>query len=415
MGYGHLRAAHALADAFGVEVIRADLPPYASRAERVLWDLSRHLYERISRGSQGGPLAPLCRPTLEALTRIAPLDGPDLTHPTLAARHLARLAARGFGGAVGRQAAQAGVPLVTTFFVPALAADHLGHGPTYCVATDSDLSRAWVPVAAGGCGIRYLAPTERARERLLAYGVPREGVRFTGFPLPGDLLGGRDLRGLRRHLAARLSRLDPKGRFRDSLDGELTQRLGPDAADAPPGPVHVAYTVGGAGAQAGLARGLLRGLRPLLEAGEVRLSLVAGVRRGVAERFGEWVREAGLERAPVEVLLASSFDEYFRDFNRLLAATDVLWTKPSELSFFAALGLPLLLAPPVGAHERLNRSWLLAQGAALDQPDGSDGAAAGESLRAGIADGALARAAWAGFQRLPKRGLYRIVDAVKRG
>ncbi len=37
MGYGHLRAAHTLAELFGTEVIRMDLPPIASPAEAAAW------------------------------------------------------------------------------------------------------------------------------------------------------------------------------------------------------------------------------------------------------------------------------------------------------------------------------------------------------------------------------------------
>ena len=412
MGYGHLRAAQALADAFGVEVTRADLPPFASPAGLLLWNLSRRIYEGISRGSQGGLLAPLWRPALERLTRIEPLDGRDLDRPTHAARHLALLADRGFGGGVSRRAEGDGVPLVATFFVPALTADRNGRGPTYCLVTDADLSRAWVPAEPAGSSIRYLAPTRRAKRRLEAYGVAPERATFTGFPLPGELLGGSGLGTLKRNLAARLERLDPSGRFRAENGREIEEHLAGAATGGAPGPLHVTYTVGGAGAQAELARRLLLGLRPLLQAGDLRLSLVAGVRADVAERFAEWTREAGLEGAPVEVVLEPSLGDYFRRFNRLLAETDLLWTKPSELSFFAALGLPLLVAPPMGSHERFNREWLLEHGAAHDQGEPEK---AGERIRNLAADGSLAASAWAGFRRLPNDGLYRIVERVGAG
>ena len=66
------------------------------------------------------------------------------------------------------------------------------------------------------------------------------------------------------------------------------------------------------------------------------------------------------------------------------------------------------LAQPVGAHERYNREWLLENGAALEP----EREAIGPWLRAKRADGTLARAARAGEERLPKRGLYRIVERV---
>lgn len=402
MGYGHLRAAHALADALGTEVARADRAPLASPGERRLWRVARAGYEAVSRGSQHAPLAPLLAPALERLTRIAPL-GRDPGRPPGALTMLLR---RGLGTGPAEAAARAGVPLLTTYFVPSLAADHLardGEGrqqapETFCVVTDADLARAWVAAEPEASGVRYLAPSRRAKRRLLHYGVPRERVTVTGFPLPGELLGGPELPALHRNLEARLARLDRSG----GGGGERRE------------PVHLVYTVGGAGAQAEIARTILDGLRPLIEAGELRLSLVAGVREEVAERFRGWVRRAGLEgdgAGGVEMLVERTPAEYFRSFDRLLAEADLLWTKPSELTFFAALGLPLLLAPPVGAHERYNREWLLEHGAALDP----DRRRIGPWLRERLADGTFAAVARSGADKLPKRGLYRIVEQVRGG
>ena len=68
-----------------------------------------------------------------------------------------------------------------------------------------------------------------------------------------------------------------------------------------------------------------------------------------------------------------------------------------------------MLAPPVGVHERYNRRWARESGAGLKQ---RDAAFAAEWLADWLADGPLAAAAWAGYMRLPKFGLYRILEAV---
>ncbi len=103
--------------------------------------------------------------------------------------------------------------------------------------------------------------------------------------------------------------------------------------------------------------------------------------------------------------------EYFRRFNALLAETDVLWTKPSEMTFFAALGLPLVFAPPVGQHESYNLRWAREAGAGVKQRDPGSMA---ERLLDWLDDGTLAGAAWSGYMRLPKFGTYRISDLVKQ-
>jgi len=156
-------------------------------------------------------------------------------------------------------------------------------------------------------------------------------------------------------------------------------------------------------------------MRSLIEEGRLRLCLVAGVRSEIAEKFHDWVREAGLADrlgAGVDVFLAASLEEYFPRFNALLAETDVLWTKPSEMTFFSALGLPLVLSAPVGVHERYNRRWAIENGPGLKQ---RDPLYAEYWMREWLNEGTLAAAAWYGFVRMPKFGLYQILERVGAG
>lgn len=416
MGYGHLRAAHALADALGLHVVHVDRPPLAGPEEQRLWRRSRRLYELTSRASQiplaGAPL----RSALDLLTDIPHLyPYRDLSAPTFQVRSLYRFIQRGIGRGLVEHLKATGAPLLTTFFASAILADHHGCNRVYCVVTDSDINRAWVPLHPERSRIFYLTPSRRALQRLRSYGVDRAQIEFTGFPLPGELLGGPDLPALHRNLAARLVRLDPKGVFREQARNEIDLFLGDLPEDQEGRPPLITFTVGGAGAQAELARLLLAGLADSLREGRIRLCLVAGVRAEVAERFHAWVREAGLADLlgsrvnGVEVFLATTLDEYFPRFNALLAETDVLWTKPSEMTFFAALGLPLVLSAPVGVHERYNRRWAIENGSGLKQRDPRH---AGYWIREWLAEGTLAAAAWSGFLRLPKFGLYQIVETV---
>jgi len=89
----------------------------------------------------------------------------------------------------------------------------------------------------------------------------------------------------------------------------------------------------------------------------------------------------------------------------------VLWTKPSELSFFCGLGLPVLVAPPIGSQEVFNRKWLLDIQAEIPQEDPRD---AGELLFDLRNEGRLAEAAWNGFLKVRKHGTYAIRDLLAR-
>jgi hypothetical protein len=413
MGYGHLRAARPLADALGTEVVQVDRAPIVAGEEARLWARVRRGYELISRLSQVPVVGAPLRLALDGVTDIPRLHPyRDLSAPTRGVITLDRLIRRNLGQGLLAHLRERGGPLLTTFYSPAIVADRAGHDRIFCVVTDSDLNRIWVPVEPARTRIQYLVPTRRAARRLRAYGVPEERITFTGFPLPDELVGGPGLPVLKRNLAARLVRLDPSGEFRRSMPEELAHFLGALPRDQEGQAPTLTFAVGGAGAQAGMAASFLPGFRRALEGGLLRIALVAGVRPEVEARFREAIQRARMEPllgGPLEILHAPSFPAYYERFNALLARTDVLWTKPSELTFFGALGLPLVFTPPVGIQERYNRRWAFEHGAGIGQREPRF---AGEWLGEWLVDGTLAAAAWNGFLRLPKLGLERIVAHV---
>ncbi len=149
--------------------------------------------------------------------------------------------------------------------------------------------------------------------------------------------------------------------------------------------------------------------------GNLRATLVAGTNRPLAARFRRRLDRLGLASdrpdSRVSVLTANHDAAYLERFNEELPKTDLLWTKPSELTFFAALGLPILLAPAVGEHERANATLLREAGAAFPAPAATELA---DWLAARRGDGALADAARSGFARLPRDGADRVAALVER-
>lgn len=412
MGYGHLRAAHALGEALGARVHAVDEAPLSNAVEREHWAGARRAYEWMSRSSQlpllGGPMD-LALGLLTQIPNLYPVR--DLSRQTLAVRYLQAQAARGLGQGLVNHLRRTGEPLLTTFFAPAVLADLAGLDRLFCVVTDNDVHRIWAPIDPKRSNVHYLVPSHRTSRRLRSYGVLEERISITGFPLPPSLLGGRKLERLRENLAARIVRLDPRGVFREAHSEELDLFL-PPLQSSPEHPPHVVFAVGGAGAQAGLAEQFLPGFRAAIEQQRLELTLVAGVREQVAERFTSAIHRAGMTSllgSGLNIGLWPTLTEYFGEFNQLIARADVLWTKPSELTFFGALGLPLLLAPPVGRHEVYNRRWAREVGVGMKQREARHVA---ERLLDWIDDGTLAGAAVAGYLRMPKFGTYRIIDRV---
>jgi hypothetical protein len=408
MGYGHLRPARAIAAMLGVPVLQADQPPLADQEERDHWATTRRFYETMSRISSTPWIGPPFRAILNAATAIPPLHPfRDLSSRNLGVRLIERAARKGLGRSMVAYLQERDSTLVTTFYSPALLADFHGYDRIFCVVTDSDVNRVWAPIRPAESKIRYLAPSGRVVRRLRAYGISKDQVELTGFPLPHSLVGGPQLGELRANMLPRLVRLDQNRVFREQFAQEL-EALGP--LPEAKGPPHLAFAVGGAGAQAEMSARFLPSLRELITSERLRLTLVAGTRRDVHDLFLEELDRAGLEAEigkSVDVLYEPELDDYFDRFDQLLKDVDILWTKPSELTFYGALGLALVFAPPIGVQEGYNQRWALENGAGLRQREPK---VASEWISEWLGDGTLAAAAWAGHKRLPSRGLYQILQ-----
>lgn len=408
MGYGHMRAAKALAHHFETEILQVDHPPLASSVEANRWHQSRLFYEQTSRASSLPVIGKPFKAVLDSMTHIPSLSPyRDQAAPNLGARLLDRLVQLGMGESLASYLQDENVPLLTTFYAPAIAANQRGVERIYCVVTDTDIHRIWVPSDPRQSRIHYLVPSQQAARRLNAYGVAEDCIHYTGFPLPTELLGGPGFPTLHSDLRSRLARLDPHRSFHSLRSAELESVLGglPAQADGPP---HLVFAVGGAGAQANMVEQFLPSLVPLLRANTLRLTLVAGIRDEVREYFEAQLDGLGLREA-VEVLYEPNLDDYFPAINALFRRADILWTKPSEMTFFGALGIPLIFSPAVGVHESYNRRWAVERGAGLEQRDPRY---AGEWLAEMLDEGTLAGAAWNGYSRLPKSGTYRAAEVI---
>jgi hypothetical protein len=407
MGYGHQRAAYPFRDIAFRSIITANTDPCVSTKERALWAKVQAFYEGISRAQRIPIIGPWIWRAYDRLQAISPYyPFRDLSKPSLGSACLQSLIRRGFGASVVTCTREReDLPFLSTFYAVALAADYAGRPDVFCVVTDSDINRVWVANDPKKSRVNYLAPTALSRVRLLEYGVAEERIFVTGFPLPEE-----NVATVREDLVRRLEILDAKGTFRARYRVALGQ---PAPATISKGQrtdrsLSITFAVGGAGAQATTARYILESLSRALKEGRMRLNLVAGVRQDVRDYFMEIIRACGLELElgkSVRVLFTPTKDEYFPTFNALLRETDVLWTKPSELCFYAGLGIPIVMSPPLGAHEERNQTALMRAGAGYPQEDPR---AAVEWLSDWTQNGLLAIGAFNGYLHVPNRGTENI-------
>jgi hypothetical protein len=414
MGLGHQRATYPLRYLAEGEPITVGGSVASDAGEKKLWGRMRRMYEFLSRVRKtpiiGKPLFGILD-ALQSIPSFYPIR--DMSAPSSQVKLLSRFIDRGLCKGMIEQINTKPLPLITSYLAPAIAADKAGYSRVYCIICDAEFSRAWVAENPRNSRIHYLAPCGRAVMRLKSYGVPDERIFLSGFPFPLEILGNANLDVLRADTAQRLFYLDPNDRFWPLHGRNVVHFLGKgNCRFKRQRRLTITYAVGGAGAQKEFGYHIARSLRDKLEAGEVALSLVAGVREEVKHYF-DHLKEELLPGCPyLRVLYSPLKEEYFRLFSEAIRTTDILWTKPSELSFYCGLGIPIIMSPPIGAQEIFNRRWLLEIQAGIPQ---EDPAYTAQWLFDLWKEGRLAESAWDGFLKARKYGTYKIEEILETG
>jgi hypothetical protein len=414
MGYGHQRAVYPLKEIAEEGIITVGSSEAVSKSEKKLWKRLLNAYEFFSRAKGIPIVGPPLFSMLDALMHI-PSFYPmrNLSNTTFQVNLLESTIEKGLCKGMLEKISTKVLPLVTSFYASAIAADKNGFTKIYCIICDADINRVWVAKQPWESRIEYFAPCGMAAQRLKAYGVPEERIHLTGFPLPIELLGDKNLSVLKKDLAQRLFYLDPKGKFWARHGRNVEYFLGKkNCVFRNERKLTITYAVGGAGAQKEIGGKIVHSLKEKLIAGEVRLNLVAGIRQEVGEYFESVKSEVDTAGEFINIIYSKSLQEYFDQFNRALRNTDILWTKPSELSFYSALGIPIIMSPIIGSQEKFNRKWLREIQAALKQvnPEYTD-----QWLYDLLNRGTLAESAWDGFLKVRKLGTFKVVEMIENG
>lgn len=420
MGYGHERPANVLRHlSADNKIIVANSYEGIPNSDRNIWEGTRKMYERISRFKRIPVIGSAVFWVMDEVQRIPEFyPRRDLSRPSLQLRELyALINHRSHMRHLISELAKDPKPLICTFSPPAFAAEEFGYPEEiYCLCTDADVSRAWAPLKSKKTRIKYFAPNGRVAERLKLYGVPEKNIELTGFPLPTELIGGAYPEVALKNMKRRICTLDPNGIFSSHNGDVLVKYFGAGFCGQKlkkPKTINLAFAIGGAGAQREIGIVIAKSLKQKIQSQQIILHLIAGTRSDVNDYFIEELREAGLFDQigkGIRILFEEDRKKYFDEFTKLMGKIDILWTKPSELSFYTGLGLPIIMAPPVGSQEDYNHKWLEQVGGGIDQ---FDPRYTNEWLFDWINSGSLARMAWNGFIEAPTHGAYRIEDIIR--
>jgi len=416
MGYGHQRTAFPLRDmAPEGKVICANDYLGMPVRDRRIWETTRKIYESISRIKKIpliGEFIFFIFDRIQKILRFYPKR--DMSQPNFQLKQISALIKRGWGKHLIEKLKSNPLPIITTFFTPAFMAEYFGYpGEIFCVICDADIARTWAPICPQKSRIKYFAPTSWVVSRLKLYGVKEENIFFTGYPLPQSLIGGEKMEILLRDLESRIFNLDQKKKYFKQYKVLVDKYFGrlPEFQDHP---LTIMFAVGGAGAQKEIGIKILKSLAGKIKADEIKIILVAGTRKEVKEYFERNIKNLKLKNnldKNIEIVFDEDIESYFQKFNLALRKTDVLWTKPSEISFYTALGLPIIIAPPVGSQEEFNKKWLLRLGSGIPQENPNY---TNQWLFDFLDSGRFAEAAMQGFIEGEKLGIFNIQKIISQ-
>jgi hypothetical protein len=245
------------------------------------------------------------------------------------------------------------------------------------------------------------------------YGIPEKNIIFTGFPLPKNLIHDKKSSCVKFDLENRIPNLDPAGIYRKRYKEHLIRTIGKSHMKKKSDhPLTIMYLVGGAGAQKKTGIAIAKSLKERIIKRKVKLILVAGVRKEVADYFRKHLKKLELDKyldKSIQIIHETTKDKYFTELNNELHNTDIIWTKPSEMVFYAGLGIPVICTQPLGAHESFNLEWLqhIGSGFIEEKPE-----YANDWLFYWLESGRFAESAVEGFIEAPTLGTFHVEEVV---
>jgi UDP-N-acetylglucosamine:LPS N-acetylglucosamine transferase len=406
MGYGHQRTAHPLKClAVNGKVINANNYSQIPKSDFRIWEVSRRFYESITNFKKIPLIGDFCFSIFNYFQRIKKFYPKEkFLKPNFQLRQIYALLKRGWGKHLIEELKKNPYPLISTFFTPAFMAEFFNYpNDIYCVICDADISRTWVALDPAKSRIKYFAPTKKVVERLILYGVKEENIFLTGYPLPIE-----NLETIKFDLANRILNLDPKGIYRQQYKPLIQKYIGslPKESNHP---LTIMFSIGGAGAQKDTAVQILNSLKRKIKNREIKFIISVGIKEKVKNYFLKKLENMDLEE--VEILWEKDINSYFQKFNQTLKTTDILWTKPSELSFYSGLGIPILMSEPIGSHEEKNQEWLLNIGSGMCQENPKYTA---DWFFDFLEAGWFAEAAMQGYIEIEKNGVFNIADILNK-
>ncbi len=420
MGLGHMRAAWTL-KSWAREnkvIVLGDDKEFSTDNDKKILSRTRYFYYQISRAMELPFIGKFIFGMLDRMMKFPGLySKEDEKEKTLGTVILERMVKKKkICCKISEKAAcDTNVPVIHTFYATAVAMDGMCKtGSNWLIVTDTDINRVWVAGNPAKSRIKYMVPCGKTKRRLLKYGVKNENIFVTGFPLPVENIGSKEKQEIiAEDLSARIARLDLTGSFRKMYGKTVLDILGIDSFPETEKTINIMYAIGGSGVQASTALKIAASLQKEIKNKDFSLTISCGINRELYSTLRRSFADSQYEELlgfGVSIIFADKFEDYYNCFNQALRKIDILWTKPSEMSFYCALGIPIIASAPVGHHEKINRRWLNEIHAAIRTPGKAKECS--EWLHDLLDTGIFPQTAWNGYLNGERMGTYNIIEKV---
>ncbi|MCX7589601.1 MAG: hypothetical protein RMK17_01570 [bacterium] len=306
------------------------------------------------------------------------------------------------------------LPIISDLNIPLFMAEYYNYPSKICqIVYRSDIQRSILPLNIIQSKIIYFASTENVAQKLLQYGVLKENIFLTGYPLPKENIGKiNQYEIIKKNIKNRILNLAPKKNYSKNFQDLISKNIGrlPKQSNHK---LTIMFCAEEIEKQKTIAILMLKNLAYMLQNESINLIISCGLNEENKQFFLKEILKLRLGLnidKNIFIIYDPLPQKYFKLFNEALNRTDILWTNPNELVFYAALGIPIILSPSKNLNEKINEKWLIENEAGIKQQDPKY---TNEWLFDLIREGKLAEMAINGFIKFKKDGLWEIEKIVK--
>ena len=352
MGLGHLRAVYPFKNIAKNNIIIEGKSSIYNEKEKKIWRRYKNFYYKLSKINDIPIVGSYLSKILLSFEKIPSLySKKSLKKSNIQLNFIYNYIKNNkFNDSLIQYISKDDIPVLTSFYATALSIDYHLKKRIFQIICDIDVNRVWVPKDTKNSNIIYLVPDIKTQKRLIKYGVKKDNIVKTGFPLPVLSNNSKDnFKLLEKYLNKRLSKLKNIN-YKKKLN--------------------LLFNFGGSGVQKKIFNKILYKWENTEK--KFNLFISIGNNKETYKKVIKYLKKINLfceVNNSIYIIYKNNILDYYEFYNSHILNMDIIISKPSEMVFYSGYGIPIILTNPIGEHEKSNRRWLLNKGGGLIPPE----------------------------------------------